>query len=68
VFPWCPEFLALGKEFSFNDAGLTIAIDVSGEKTYAPEDPVPNMLESLLSQNQKILYSNHIVDTSRSSF
>ena len=34
------------------ECDLTIAIDVSGEKTYAPEDPVPNMLESLLSTFQ----------------
>ena len=32
-----------------DECDLTIAIDVSGEKTYAPEEPVPNMLESLLS-------------------
>jgi len=31
---------------------LTIAIDVSGEKTYAPESPVPNMVESILSTFQ----------------
>jgi NTE family protein len=35
-----------------NECDLTIAIDVSGEKTYAPEDPVPNMLESLLATFQ----------------
>jgi NTE family protein len=34
------------------ECDLTIAVDVSGEKTYAPEDPVPNMLESLLSTFQ----------------
>jgi NTE family protein len=34
------------------ECDLTIAIDVSGEKTYTPEDPVPNMLESLLSTFQ----------------
>lgn len=34
------------------ECDLTIAIDVSGEKTYAPADPVPNMLESLLSTFQ----------------
>jgi NTE family protein len=31
------------------DCDLTIALDVSGEKTHPPEDPVPNMLENLLS-------------------
>ena len=31
---------------------LTIAIDVSGEKTYAPENPVPNMVENILSTFQ----------------
>jgi NTE family protein len=31
---------------------LTIAIDVSGEKTYAPGNPVPNMVESILSTFQ----------------
>ena len=31
---------------------LTIAIDVSGEKTYAPENPVPNMVENILSTYQ----------------
>ena len=31
---------------------LTIAIDVSGEKTYTPGDPVPNMVESILSTFQ----------------
>jgi NTE family protein len=35
-----------------DECDLTIAIDVSGEKTNAPEDPVPNMLESLLSTFQ----------------
>jgi len=34
------------------ECDLTIAIDVSGEKTYAPEDPVPNMVESILSTFQ----------------
>jgi NTE family protein len=34
------------------ECDFTIAIDVSGEKTYAPGDPVPNMLESLLSTFQ----------------
>ena len=34
------------------DCDLTIAIDVSGEKTYAPENPVPNMVESILSTFQ----------------
>jgi NTE family protein len=34
------------------ECDLTIAIDVSGEKTYVPEDPVPNLLESLLSTFQ----------------
>ena len=34
------------------ECDLTIAIDVSGEKTHAPEDPVPNMLENLLSTFQ----------------
>jgi NTE family protein len=34
------------------ECDLTIAIDVSGEKTYTPGDPVPNMLESLLSTFQ----------------
>ncbi len=34
------------------ECDLTIAIDASGEKTHAPEDPVPNMLESLLSTFQ----------------
>ncbi len=31
---------------------VLIAIDVSGEKTYAPESPVPNMVESILSTFQ----------------
>jgi len=31
---------------------VTIAIDVSGEKTYAPENPVPNMVENILSTFQ----------------
>jgi NTE family protein len=34
------------------ECDLLIAIDVSGEKTYAPQDPVPNMLENLLSTFQ----------------
>jgi NTE family protein len=34
------------------ECDLTIAIDVSGEKTYAPENPVPNMVESILSTFQ----------------
>ena len=34
------------------ECDLVIAIDVSGEKTYAPEDPVPNMVESILSTFQ----------------
>ena len=34
------------------ECDLTLAIDVSGEKTYAPEDPVPNMVESILSTFQ----------------
>ncbi len=34
------------------DCDLTIAIDASGVKTYAPEDPVPNMVESILSTFQ----------------
>jgi NTE family protein len=34
------------------ECDLTIAIDVSGEKTYAPEDPVPNMVENILSTFQ----------------
>jgi NTE family protein len=35
-----------------HDCDLTIAIDVSGEKTFAPDDPVPNMVESILSTFQ----------------
>jgi NTE family protein len=35
-----------------SECDLTIAIDVSGEKTYAPGDPVPNMVESILSTFQ----------------
>ena len=31
---------------------LLIAIDVSGEKTHAPESPVPNMVENILSTFQ----------------
>lgn len=31
---------------------LTVAIDVSGEKTYPPDNPVPNMIESILSTFQ----------------
>jgi NTE family protein len=34
------------------ECDLTIAIDVSGEKTYAPANPVPNMVESILSTFQ----------------
>jgi NTE family protein len=34
------------------ECDLTIAIDVSGEKTYAPENPVPNMVENILSTFQ----------------
>lgn len=34
------------------ECDLTIAIDVSGEKTYAPGEPVPNMVESILSTFQ----------------
>ena len=34
------------------ECDLTIAIDVSGVKTYTPEDPVPNMLENLISTFQ----------------
>jgi len=34
------------------ECDLTIAMDASGEKTYATEDPIPNMLESLLSTFQ----------------
>jgi NTE family protein len=34
------------------ECDLTIAIDVSGEKTYAPHNPVPNMVESILSTFQ----------------
>lgn len=34
------------------ECDLTIAIDASGEKTYTPEDPVPNMVESILSTFQ----------------
>jgi NTE family protein len=42
---------------------LTIAIDVSGEKTYAPGSPVPNMVESILSTFQIMQAS--IVETKR---
>ncbi len=35
-----------------NECDLTIAIDVSGEKTYTLNDPVPNMVESILSTFQ----------------
>jgi NTE family protein len=45
------------------ECDLTIAIDVSGEKIYAPEDPVPNMLESLLSTFQIMQAS--IVETKK---
>jgi NTE family protein len=34
------------------ESDLTIAIDASGEKTYTPKDPVPNMVESILSTFQ----------------
>jgi NTE family protein len=34
------------------ECDLTIAIDASGEKTYAPDSPVPNMVESILSTFQ----------------
>ena len=34
------------------ECDVTIAIDVSGEKTFAPEDPVPNMVENILSTFQ----------------
>jgi NTE family protein len=34
------------------ECDITIAIDVSGEKTYAPGNPVPNMVESILSTYQ----------------
>ena len=34
------------------ECDLTIAIDVSGEKTYAPGGPVPNMVENILSTFQ----------------
>jgi NTE family protein len=34
------------------DCDLTIAIDVSGEKTYTPGDPIPNMVENILSTFQ----------------
>jgi NTE family protein len=34
------------------ECDLTIAIDVSGEKTYAADDPVPNMVESILATFQ----------------
>jgi len=34
------------------ECDLTIAIDVSGEKTYAPGNPIPNMVESILSTFQ----------------
>ena len=34
------------------ECDLTIAFDVSGEKTYAPGNPVPNMVESILSTFQ----------------
>ncbi len=34
------------------ECDLTIAIDVSGEKTYTADDPVPNMVESILSTFQ----------------
>ena len=34
------------------ECDFTIAIDVSGEKAYSTEDPVPNMVESILSAFQ----------------
>jgi len=34
------------------ECDFTIAIDVSGEKSYPPDDPVPNMVESILSAFQ----------------
>ena len=34
------------------ECDITIAIDVSGEKTHAPKDPVPNMLENIFSTFQ----------------
>jgi NTE family protein len=34
------------------ECDLTIAIDVSGEKTFAPGNPIPNMVESILSTFQ----------------
>jgi len=34
------------------ECDLTIALDASGEKTYAPHNPVPNMVESILSTFQ----------------
>ena len=34
------------------ECDLTIAIDVSGVKTFAPGDPVPNMVENILSTFQ----------------
>ncbi|MHB9074327.1 MAG: patatin-like phospholipase family protein [Desulfobaccales bacterium] len=34
------------------ECDLTIAIDVSGEKTHTPKNPVPNMVESILSTFQ----------------
>lgn len=34
------------------ECDLTIALDVSGEKTYPSENPIPNMLENLLSTFQ----------------
>ena len=34
------------------ECDLTVAIDVSGVKTFVPGDPVPNMVESILSTFQ----------------
>ena len=45
---------------------LTIAIDVSGEKTYAPGNPVPNMVESILSTFQIMQAS--IVEAKKQTF
>jgi NTE family protein len=45
---------------------LNIAIDASGEKTYTPDDPVPNMLESILNTFQIMQAS--IVEAKRKVF
>jgi len=45
---------------------ISIAIDVSGEKTYSPNDPVPNILENILSTFQIMQAS--IVDAKRKIF